>query len=145
MTENGSSETSNDTRRESDAKALGSCEVCLRFRAHAAVEELGSTLINGELSDGVRNLLEENGDEASVKGSNTLGAQNLCEGANKAGSVLVHSQSALERLLAYLRVGNKADTGRLGRGEKNVGKESECQVQSERCRLTPQWQRLQGK
>jgi hypothetical protein len=88
VTQNGSSETSNDTTGESDTKVLGTGEVGLGLGGHLIVDVLGSTLIDGELTNSVGDLLEEDGDKASVKRSNTLGAEDLREARDETVGIL---------------------------------------------------------
>lgn len=92
LRENGSSETSDDTRGKGDAELLRLGEVLAGLLAHGVVNCLRGTLVDGELADGVGDLLAENGDEAGVETAETLGAEDLGEARPETVGVL-HSVS----------------------------------------------------
>jgi hypothetical protein len=107
--EDGGGETGNDTRREGDAKVLRVGEVLALLRRHAPVDVLEAALVDGKLSDGVRDLLAQDGDEAGVQRADALGLEDLGERGHHA--------------VGKLGVGDEADTRRLGGSEEDVGEE----------------------
>lgn len=93
--ENGSRETGNDTRGKGDGKLRRLGEVLASLLAHRVVDRLGSPLVDSELSDSVRDLLAEDGDEAGVEAAETLSAEDLGEAGPKAARVLPVSDMIL--------------------------------------------------
>lgn len=95
--ENGSRETGDDTGGESDGKLRRLGEVLPSLLAHRVVDGLSSTLIDSELSDSVRDLLAEDGDEAGVEAAETFSAEDLGEARPQTVRVLVVSDTLLLR------------------------------------------------
>lgn len=88
MAQNGSGETSNDTRGEGNAKLGDFRQVGLLLGRHAVVDELCGALVDGELADGVRDLLEEDRDETGVQRADALGAEDLEKARDEAVGIL---------------------------------------------------------
>lgn len=93
--ENGSRETGDDTGSEGDGELRRLREVLTGLLAHGVVNRLGGALIDSELSDSVRDLLAENGDEAGVEAAETLSAEDLGETRPQTVGILLVSQALL--------------------------------------------------
>lgn len=98
VTQDGSCETGDDTRPESDGELLSRAEVLLLLRGHALVHRLQAPLVDGELADSVGNLLAEDGDESSVQRPQALSLENLGKGGDEAIRVLRCQWMPSERL-----------------------------------------------
>lgn len=103
LRENGGSETGNDTTSEGDTKLLRASEVGTLRCGHLAIDELCAALIDGELSNSVRDLLEEDWDEAGVETCQALCRYEFGKGRNEAVSIL---RSVKPDMASYLGVRN---------------------------------------
>jgi hypothetical protein len=88
MREHRRGETRHDTGRQGDGEAGRGGQVGLLLGGHAVVDELCAPLVDCELTDGVRDLLGEDGDEAGVERGETLGGCDFGEARDEAGGVL---------------------------------------------------------
>jgi len=73
------------------------------------VDRLGGPLVDYELGHGVGNLLEQDGSESGVEGTDTLVLEDLSESTDESGG--------------ELGLGDETDTGGLERAESDVGEE----------------------
>lgn len=85
VTEDSSSETSNDTTSKVDTELADGRLVVL---VYALVDGLMHPLVDGELTDGVRDLLEENRDETGIETAETFGRGELGETGYETSCVL---------------------------------------------------------
>lgn len=106
--DDGGGHTGDETGRKVETGGLALGELGLVL-AGELEDLLGCDFVDGELGHGVRDLLEENGTETSVEGTNTLLTEDTEETRGKTGS-----KGGL---------GDKTDTGGLERAEDNVGEE----------------------
>lgn len=85
VTEHRGSETGNHTASEVDSELTG-CR--LLVLVHTLVDGLVHPLVDGKLTDRIRNLFKQDRDEPGVQAANALGASELGEARNETGRVL---------------------------------------------------------
>ena len=104
--DDGGGNSSNNTGTEGDSEVAHG-RGAVRGRAGGSVDGVGGGSLDGELGHGVRDLLEEDGAESSVKSADSLGLEDLAESVSEA--------------VTELRVGDGADAYGLKGAEENVG------------------------
>lgn len=107
MREHRRGETRHDTGRQGDGEAGRGGEVGLLLGGHLVVDEFCASLVDCELTDGVGDLLGEDGDEAGVERGEALGRCDLGEARDEAGGVL-RGELARRRERTEERGGRKA-------------------------------------
>jgi hypothetical protein len=106
--DDGGGNTSNNTRAQGDGDVL-TLGALIRRSTEGTIDGLSSGTLNGELSHGVGNLLEEDGTETSVEAQDTISGE--------------HARSTSTETLGEGRVSNGADTNGLERAEEEISDE----------------------
>lgn len=81
--------TSHDTTTQVDTKLLYTAQVFLLFLCQILVRQFVTEFIDGELTDGIRNLLANQGKETGVETGESLGGGEFGKSGCEAGSVLL--------------------------------------------------------
>lgn len=142
VTQDGSCKTGDDAGSERDPERRRPAKPRPRFRCHLIVDEFGTSLVDGKLTwtsrsakltesrrtDGIRDLLADDGDEAGVKGAETFGRGDLRETGDQAGRILHVSVAVSRYRPADFGIRDETDTGRFERCQEDVGEESVLSV-----------------
>lgn len=91
MTQDSSGRTGYKARAQSHAELLTCTEIVSGLSRHRVVDGFRASLVDGKLSNGVRDLLRQDREEARIQRPKTLGGQNFGKARDKSVGVLGRS------------------------------------------------------